>query len=746
MAKKKAAAQQAGHRDDPNVMGLHAQVVEQPICDTLESNYMPYAMSVIVSRAIPEIDGFKPSHRKLLYTMYKMGLLNGPRTKSANIVGATMKLNPHGDAAIYETMVRLARGNGALLTPFVDSKGNFGKVYSRDMSYAAPRYTEAKLAPICRELFSDIDEDTVDMVDNYDATMKEPTLLPTTFPNVLVSANTGIAVGMASNICGFNLREVCRTAIAWIRDPDCDIMETMPAPDFTTGGEILYDPLEMAEIYKTGRGSFKVRAKWRYNKKDNLIEIFEIPYTTTSEAVMDKVEELIKSGKVREINDMRDETDLNGLKLTIDLKRGADPDKLMQKLYRSTTLMDSYPCNFNILIAGMPRVLGVREILEEWTAWRSECVRRRVFYQLQKKRDKLHLLKGLQKILLDIDKAIAIIRGTELDSEVIPNLMIGFGIDKIQAEFVAEIKLRNINKEYILKRTAETAELEEQIAELEQTLKSSRRIRAIIIDELKKVADKYGEDRRTSLVYETALAVEEEPDDTPDYPVTVFVTEGGYLKKITPQSLRMSGEQKYKEGDSLRRTMELTNRSELLVFTDACQVYKCRLSDFDDSKASVLGDYLPGKLGFDEGEAVLDVVSADDYRGWILFVFENGKAAKVERSAYATKSNRRKLTGAFSDKSPVKAIFALPEEAEIAVYATDGRTLVFSSALLAAKTTRSTQGVAVMSLKRKSLVDRAMLLEQTGIVNRRRYTARSLPAPGSLLQEQDAEDKQLSME
>ncbi len=746
MAKKKAATEQKKHRDDPNVMGLHAQVVEQPICDTLELNYMPYAMSVIVSRAIPEIDGFKPSHRKLLYTMYKMGLLNGARTKSANIVGSTMKLNPHGDAAIYETMVRLARGNGALLTPFVDSKGNFGKVYSRDMSYAAPRYTEAKLAPICRELFSDIDEDTVDMVDNYDATMLEPTLLPTTFPNVLVSANTGIAVGMASNICGFNLREVCQTAIAWIRDPDCDLMETLPAPDFSTGGEILYDPLEMAEIYKTGRGSFKVRAKWRYLKKENIIEIYEIPYTTTSETIMDKVEELIKSGKVREINDMRDETDLSGLKLTIDLKRGADPDKLMQKLCRLTTLMDSYPCNFNILIAGMPRVLGVREILEEWTAWRSECVRRRVFFQLQKKREKLHLLKGLQRILLDIDKAIAIIRGTELDSEVIPNLMIGFGIDKVQAEYVAEIRLRNINKEYILKRTAETAELEDQIRDLEQTLKSSRRIKAIIVDELKKVAQKYGEDRRTTLVYETTLAIEEETDDTPDYPVTVFVTEGGYLKKITPQSLRMSGDQKYKEGDCLRRTMELTNRAELLVFTNACQVYKCRLSDFDDSKASVLGDYLPGKLGFDEGETVVDVVSADDYSGWILFVFENGKAAKVERSAYATKSNRRKLTGAYSDKSPLKSIILLSEEAEIAVYATDGRALVFSSALLAAKTTRNTQGVAVMSLKRKSLVNNAALLSQTGIVNRRRYSVRTLPAPGSLLQAQDTEDKQLSIE
>ncbi|MBE7007466.1 MAG: topoisomerase IV [Ruminococcaceae bacterium] len=746
MAKKKAAPEQNKHRDDPNVMGLHAQVVEQPISQTLELNYMPYAMSVIVSRAIPEIDGFKPSHRKLLYTMYKMGLLNGARTKSANIVGATMKLNPHGDAAIYETMVRLARGNGALLAPFVDSKGNFGKVYSRDMSYAAPRYTEAKLAPICRELFSDIDEDTVDMVDNYDATMLEPTLLPTTFPNVLVSANTGIAVGMASNICGFNLREVCQTAIAWIRDPDCDLLETLPAPDFSTGGEILYDPLEMAEIYKTGRGSFKVRAKWRYLKKENIIEIYEIPYTTTSEAIMDKVEELIKAGKVREINDMRDETDLSGLKLTIDLKRGADPDKLMAKLCRMTTLMDSYPCNFNILIAGMPQVLGVREILEEWTAWRSECVRRRVFFQLQKKKEKLHLLKGLQKILLDIDKAIAIIRGTELDSEVIPNLMIGFGIDKVQAEFVAEIKLRNINKEYILKRTAETEELENQIQDLEQTLKSSRRIRAIIVDELKKVAQKYGEDRRTTLVYETALAVEEEQDDTPDYPVTVFVTEGGYLKKITAQSLRMSNEQKYKEGDGLKRTMELTNKTELLVFTSACQCYKCRLSDFDDSKASVLGDYLPGKLGFDEGESVLDVVSAGDYSGWILFVFENGKAAKVERSAYATKSNRRKLTGAFSDKSPVKAVIPLPEETEVAVYATDGRALVFSSALLSAKTTRNTQGVAVMSLKRKSLVDRAAPLAETGIVNRRRYSVRSLPAPGSLLQEQDTEEKQLAIE
>ena len=746
MAKKKAKTDNNHPKSDPNVMGLEARVLEQPICDTLELNYMPYAMSVIVSRAIPEIDGFKPSHRKLLYTMYKMGLLHGSRTKSANIVGATMKLNPHGDAAIYETMVRLARGNGALLTPFVDSKGNFGKVYSRDMSYAAPRYTEAKLSAICQELFCDIDEDTVDMVDNYDATMKEPTLLPTTFPNVLVSANTGIAVGMASNICGFNLREVCQTTIALIKNPDCDLLETLPAPDFTTGGEILYDPLEMAEIYKTGRGSFKVRAKWRYIKEENLIEIYEIPYTTTSEAIMDKVEELVKAGKVREINDMRDETDLSGLKLTIDLKRGVEPEKLMQKLFRATPLMDSYPCNFNILIAGMPRVMGVREILEEWTAWRCECVRRRVYYRLQRKQEKLHLLKGLQRILLDIDRAIAIIRETELDSEVIPNLMIGFGIDQIQAEFVAEIKLRNINREYILKRTAETEELKNQIDELELTLHSNRRIRSIVVDELKKVAQKYGEDRRTTLVYETELAVEEEVDDTPDYPVSVFVTRGGYLKKITAQSLRMSGEQKYKDGDGLLRRMELRNRSEILVFTNQCQVYKCHLSDFDDSKASVLGDYLPGKLGMDEGEAVVDVLPAEDYRGWIAFVFENGKIAKVERSAYATKSNRRKLTGAFSDKSPVKAIIPLAEEQKIVLYATDGRALILSTALLTAKSTRSTQGVAVMSLKKKSVVDRAVLLEDTAIVNKSRYTVRSLPAPGSLLKPEDAEEKQLTME
>ena len=595
MAKKKKD-ESVKKFEDPNVVGLHGEVMEQGICDTLELNYMPYAMSVIVSRAIPEIDGFKPSHRKLLYTMYKMGLLNGGRTKSANIVGSTMKLNPHGDAAIYETMVRLSRGNGALLHPFVDSKGNFGKVYSRDMAYAAPRYTEAKLDPICQELFRDIDFDTVDMVDNYDGTMLEPTLLPTTFPNVLVSNNNGIAVGMASNICGFNLREVCQTTAAFIRDPRCDLLSTLPAPDFPTGGEILYDPTQMHEIYRSGRGSVKVRARWRYVKEGNLIEIYEIPYTATTEAIIDKVAELIKSGKVREINDMRDETDLSGLKLTIDLKRGVDPDKLMQKLFRHTPLQDSFACNFNILIAGMPRVLGVREILEEWVAWRTDGIRRRTYYQLQKKRDKLHLLKGLGKILLDIDKAIRIIRETESDAEVIPNLMIGFGIDEIQANYVAEIKLRNINKEYILKRINETEELEKEIEDLEKILKSDARVKTIIVKELEQVAKKYGQDRRTGLIYDHEIYEEEEAEPVPDYPVTIFVSKEGYFKKITPQSLRMSGEQKFKEGDSLAFSAEATNQSEIMVFTDRFQVYKARCDAFADSKASVLGDYLPQKL------------------------------------------------------------------------------------------------------------------------------------------------------
>jgi DNA gyrase subunit A len=745
MAKKKKT-ETAAKKDNPNVMGLRAEILEQPICETLEINYMPYAMSVIISRAIPEIDGFKPSHRKLLYTMYKMGLLNGGRTKSANIVGQTMKLNPHGDAAIYETMVRLSRGYEALLHPFVDSKGNFGKAYSRDMAYAASRYTEAKLDPICQELFRDIDSDTVDFVDNYDSTMKEPSLLPTTFPNVLVSANMGIAVGMASNICGFNLREVCKTTAALLKNEEHDLFETLPAPDFPSGGEILYDPAEMRTIYETGRGSFKVRARWRYVKEGNLIEIYEIPYTTTTEVIIDKVAELIKAGKIKEISDMRDETDLQGLKLTIDLKRGVDPDKLMQKLFRSTTLMDSFGCNFNILVAGMPRVMGVREILQEWSAWRAECVKRRVYHTLNKKQEKLHLLQGLQKILLDIDKAIRIIRETESEAEVVPNLMIGFGIDEIQAEYIAEIRLRNINKEYILKRTEETSALEKEIADLADTLKSPARIRKIIIKELEAVADKYGADRKTGLVYEHETVAVEEEDETPDYPVTLFLSKEGYFKKITPQSLRMSGEQKFKEGDSLDMTVEATNRAELLVFTNQYQVYKCRCAEFDDSKASVLGDYLPTKLGMEDGEKVVSVLLPGDYSGNVLFLFENGKAAKVELSGYATKTNRRRLTGAYSDKSPLKGVFLLKEDLELVLYSTEGRALIFSTAQLAAKTTRSTQGVAVMTLKKKYVLDYGQPLEGSPIVNAARYRTRSLPAAGALLKDEDRAEKQVMLD
>ncbi len=746
MAKRKKEPEIKKNIDTSRVEGLRAEVLEQPITDTLTLNYMPYAMSVIVSRAIPEIDGFKPSHRKLLYTMYKMGLLKGGRTKSANIVGQTMRLNPHGDAAIYETMVRLSRGNEALLTPFVDSKGNFGKVFSRDMAYAASRYTEAKLEPICEEIFREIDAETVDFADNYDNTMKEPMLLPTAFPNVLASANMGIAVGMASNICSFNLREVCKATAAWIKNPDCDVMEYMPAPDFSTGGEILTSTEEMAEIYRTGRGSIKIRARWRYVKEGNLIEVYEIPYTTTTEAIIDKVSELIKAGKIREIADMRDETDLNGLKLTIDLKRGVEPEKLMQKLMKNTPLLDSFGCNFNLLIAGMPRVLGVYEIIEEWTAWRTECVRRRVYHQKQKKAEKLHLLKGLKRILLDIDKAIRIIRETESDAEVVPNLMIGFGIDKFQAEFVAEIKLRNINKEYILKRTQEVDSLEAEIAELEDTLRNEKKIRNIIVKELDAVADKYGKDRKTGILYNGEADDEEDEEPVPDYPVTVFISREGYFKKITPQSLRMSGEQRFKEGDSLKASTETSNAAEFLVFTDKFQVYKTRCADFEDSKASVLGDYLPGKLGFDEGESVVDVCFPGDYSGNVIFVYENGKVAKVELSAYQTKSNRRKLTGAYSDKSPLKAVFLLKEDAQLVLYSTENRALIFSTAQLAPKSTRSTQGVAVMTLKRKATVHRAALLSKSGIVNASRYRTRSLPAAGSLLKEEDSEEKQIVME
>ena len=745
MKKNEKKEQTALHRNNPNVLGLRADVVEQRITDTLETNYMPYAMSVIVSRAIPEIDGFKPSHRKLLYTMYKMGLLNGARTKSANIVGQTMRLNPHGDAAIYDTMVRLSKGYGALLHPFVDSKGNFGKVYSRDMAWAASRYTEAKLAPICAELFRDIDSDTVDFVDNYDNSMKEPALLPTTFPNILVSANQGIAVGMASQLCGFNLGEVCDTTIAFLKNPEVRISETLLAPDFPTGGEVLYDPRAIEDIYNTGRGGIKVRARWRYDKKENLIEIYEIPYTTTTEAIMDKVAELIKAGKVKEISDMRDETDLSGLKLTIDLKRGADPDKLMQKLFKATTLQDTASCNFNVLIGGMPRVMGVRELLDEWCAWRTESVKRRVYFVLKKRQDKLHLLKGLKKILLDIDKAIKIIRETEKEADVVPNLMIGFGIDQIQAEYVAEIKLRNINREYILKRVEETASLEAEIEDLEDTLARPSRIRKIIVSELEDVRKKYAEPRRTGILYDYAEDAESEEDAIEDYPVTLFLSQHGYFKKITPQSLRMSGEQKFKEDDALSMSVESSNAAELMFFTDKAQVYKTRASDFADGKASQLGDYLPAKLGMDEGESVMGMVLPGDYSGYMIFFFENGKAAKVELSAYKTTSNRRRLTGAYSDKSPLKALLYLKEDREIAVYSTEPRVLIVNTALLGVKTTRTTQGVALLTLKKKYVLDTVRFPEETGITDLARYRGRSIPATGALLKTEDSDDKQLSL-
>lgn len=747
MPKKKQPEGSRHPVNNPNVMGLRAAVVEQPITDTLETNYMPYAMSVIVSRAIPEIDGFKPSHRKLLYTMYKMGLLTGARTKSANIVGQTMRLNPHGDVAIYDTMVRLSKGYGALLTPFVDSKGNFGKSYSRDMSWAAPRYTEAKLSAICGEIFKDIDSDTVDFVDNYDNTMKEPALLPTTFPNILVSANNGIAVGMASQFCGFNLREVCDTTVAYLKNPDCDLTETLLAPDFPTGGELIFDTDAIRDIYNTGRGSIRVRAKYRYVKDQNLLEIYEIPYSTTVEAILDKVAELIKAGKAKEISDMRDETDLSGLKLAIDLKRGVDPDKLMAKLYKLTPLEDAFACNFNVLIAGSPKVLGVRQILEEWTAWRTDSVKRRIFFVLGKKKEKLHLLKGLKRILLDIDKAIRIIRETEEEAEVIPNLMIGFGIDQIQAEYVAEIKLRNINKEYILKRTRETDALRDEIDDLEDLLNSPKRVKKVIVEELNAAAKKYGEPRRTSIVYPheiTSYTPEEEQKE--EYPVTVFLSREGYFKKITPASLRMNSEQKFKEGDALRQSFETTSNAEAMFFTDQCQVYKTRLGEFDDAKASVLGDYLPTKLKMDAGENVIFMVlPGPDYAGSLLFFYENGKAARIEMKAYQTASNRRKLTGAYSDKSPLACIRRLDEDCELAVYSNEPRCLIFHTALLAPKTTRSAQGVAVMTLKPKYHLETVMLSEETAITNRTRYRVRAIPAAGALVKEEDSEDQQISL-
>lgn len=721
------------------------EVVEQPIVSTIRENYMPYAMSVILSRAIPEIDGFKPSHRKLLYMMYKMGLLNGGRTKSANIVGATMKLNPHGDSAIYDTMVRLSRGYEALLHPYVDSKGNFGKFYSRDMAWAASRYTEAKLDAICNELFRDIDKDTVDFVDNYDNTMKEPSLLPVAFPSVLVNANTGIAVGMASNICSFNLREICETTAALIRDPDHDIKSTLPAPDFTGGCQIIYDENVINQVYETGRGSIKLRAKYVYDKSANCIDILSIPATTTCEVIIEKVIDLVKQGKVKEISDIRDETGIDGLKITIDLKRGVDADKLMTKLYRFTTLEDSYACNFNVLIAGVPRVLGVRALLEEWIAFRIECVRRRTYFDRNKKADKLHLLRGLEKILLDIDKAVKIVRETDEESEVVPNLMIGFGIDEIQAEYVAEIKLRHLNREYILKRTKDLEDLEKEIAELDEILKSKARIKTIIVKELKSIAEKYGQPRKSIIIYDDVARYEEETVEIPDYPVNLFFTKEGYFKKITPQSLRMSGEQKLKDGDEIIQELEFTNNCDLLFFTDKCQVYKAKADDFAQTKASVLGDYVAAKLGFDEGENAVKMVVTKDYKGMLLFAFENGKAAKVPLESYATKTNRKKLTGAYSDKSPLVGLLYMPEDEEVLFKASSGNMLLVHTGSLALKTTRSTQGVAVLKPKKGHRLFSIERYKDGTFTNPKRYRTGSLPARGALPVNDDSKDEQLSL-
>lgn len=721
------------------------EVVEQPIVSTIRENYMPYAMSVILSRAIPEIDGFKPSHRKLLYMMYKMGLLNGGRTKSANIVGATMKLNPHGDSAIYNTMVRLSRGYEALLHPYVDSKGNFGKFYSRDMAWAASRYTEAKLDAICNELFRDIDKDTVDFVDNYDNTMKEPSLLPVAFPSVLVNANTGIAVGMASNICSFNLREICETTAALIRDPDHDIKSTLPAPDFTGGCQIIYDENVINQVYETGRGSIKLRAKYVYDKSANCIDILSIPATTTCEVIIEKVIDLVKQGKVKEISDIRDETGIDGLKITIDLKRGVDADKLMTKLYRFTTLEDSYACNFNVLIAGVPRVLGVKALLEEWIAFRIECVRRRTYFDRNKKADKLHLLRGLEKILLDIDKAVKIVRETDEESEVVPNLMIGFGIDEIQAEYVAEIKLRHLNREYILKRTKDLEDLEKEIAELDEILKSKARIKTIIVKELKSIAEKYGQPRKSIIIYDDVARYEEETVEIPDYPVNLFFTKEGYFKKITPQSLRMSGEQKLKDGDEIIQELEFTNNCDLLFFTDKCQVYKAKADDFAQTKASVLGDYVAAKLGFDEGENAVKMVATKDYKGMLLFAFENGKAAKVPLESYATKTNRKKLTGAYSDKSPLVGLLYIPEDEEVLFKASSGNMLLVHTGALALKTTRSTQGVAVLKPKKGHRLFSIERYKEGTFTNPKRYRTSSLPARGALPVNDDSKDEQLSL-
>ena len=721
------------------------EVVEQPIVSTIRENFMPYAMSVILSRAIPEIDGFKPSHRKLLYTMYKMGLLKGSRTKSANIVGATMKLNPHGDAAIYDTMVRLSRGYEALLHPYVDSKGNFGKFYSRDMAWAASRYTEAKLAPICAELFNDIDKDTVDFVDNYDNTMKEPTLLPARFPSVLVNTNTGIAVGMASNICSFNLKEICETTAALIRDPNHDIKSTLPAPDFIGGCQILYDEKVIEQVYETGRGSIRLRARYNYDKSQNCIDILSIPSTTTSEVIIEKIIDLVKQGRIKEIADIRDETGLDGLKITIDLKRNVNPDILMAKLFKLTTLEDSYACNFNVLIGGVPMVLGVKGLLNEWIAFRMECVRRRTHFDRTKKAERLHLLEGLAKILLDIDKAIKIIRETDEEIEVVPNLMIGFGIDKTQAEYVAEIKLRHLNREYILKRTQDIEQLEKEIAELDDILKSKARIKTIIVRELKAIAAQYGEPRRSIIIYEDTVQYVEEAAAVPDYACTFFFTKEGYFKKITPQSLRMSGAHKLKDGDEIMQEIELSNNCDLLFFTDKAQVYKAKASDFSDTKTSVLGDYVAAKLGMDEGENAVYLVATKDYKGLLLFAFENGKAAKVPLEAYATKTNRKKLTGAYSDKAPMTAMLWLDEDREVLFSASSGRMLLIHTGVLTLKATRTTQGVAVMKLKKGQQLIGVKAYAEGTFVKPQRYRTRSLPGLGALPTGEDKGEEQLSL-
>ena len=742
---KRRRTQPAATGKTHGVINGAGEVVEQNIDSTIRENYMPYAMSVILSRAIPEIDGFKPSHRKLLYTMYKMGLLNGARTKSANIVGATMKLNPHGDSAIYDTMVRLSRGYEALLHPYVDSKGNFGKFYSRDMAWAASRYTEAKLDKICNELFRDIDKDTVDFVDNYDNTMKEPSLLPVAFPSVLVNTNTGIAVGMASNICSFNLKEICETTAALIRDPNHDVMHTLPAPDFIGGCQIIYDENALRQVYETGKGGIKLRARYEYDKSANCIDVLSIPSTTTCEVIIEKIIDLVKTGKIKDIADVRDETGIDGLKITIDLKRGADPDKLMAKLYRFTTLEDSFSCNFNVLIGGVPRVLGVKALLEEWIAFRIECVRRRTYFDRNKKAEKLHLLKGLSAILLDIDKAVKIVRETDEESEVVPNLMIGFGIDEVQAEYVAEIKLRHLNREYILKRTAEIEALEKEIADLDEILKSKTRIKTIIVKELKEIAEKYGQPRKSIIIYEDTVSYTEEKDDVPDYPVNIFFTKEGYFKKITPQSLRMSSNHKLKDGDEIVQNCEFSNNGELLFFTDKCQVYKAKAADFTDTKASALGEYVPAKLGMDEGENAVYMVATKDYKGMLMFAFENGKLAKVPLEAYQTKTNRKKLTGAYSDKSPLAGMVFFTEDKEFLLKASSGRMLLVHSGAINLKTTRSTQGVAVMKLKKgHRLFEISEYVEGT-FAKPQRYRTKTLPTLGAMPANEDSTDEQLTL-